>query len=98
MTKGEFMSIIVEGAKRYVKADAMASIKRSKHMNDYDAERGGVDNNNALIEAAIVDLINFMGMEQGLDFALYTKDLKEAEQCVRCHKYFEEGKPTCECK
>lgn len=98
MTKGELLSMITESAKRYVKAGAMKAIKRDKHMHNYTTERGGYDNNRALIEATLVSFINFIGIEQGLDFGLYAKDLKEGEQCVKCHSYFLDGKPTCDCK
>ena len=71
MTKGELMKMLVKYAKGYA-PDCLESIKHNSHMNEY---RGKVITQN-IIDAIIVDFVNFIGYEQGLDLGLYTRDLK----------------------
>lgn len=65
-------------SKKYIK-DAKSSIIRNNHMNELN------DNNNITqeqIEATIVDFINYIGATCGIDYALYTSDLKESIQKI----------------
>jgi hypothetical protein len=73
MNAGEFLDLITEDAKRYVAKDPVASIKRNIHMNNIPSNIG-IDKD--VVEAAIVDFINYMGVIRGIDYALYTKDLR----------------------
>lgn len=46
--------------------------KRNQHMHKVK-ETPAIDD----IDAVLTGFINFIGMQQGVDYALYTKDLKE---------------------
>ena len=63
---------LTENAKEY-KLIAKDSVKRNKHMNqgidDFDIIR------QAVIDAVLVDFINYIGVKSGIDYALYTSDL-----------------------
>jgi len=72
MTRGELIKFVVACAKLYVD-DAKASIKRNTHMNFYDNEPVA----QSTIDALIVDFVNFIATKQGLDWGLYTKDLRK---------------------
>lgn len=71
MTKGAFMSVIEMISRDYYK-DAPQSILRNNHMNNL---KGDEVINKDVVEAVIVDFINFIGMKQGLDYGMYIKDL-----------------------
>jgi hypothetical protein len=73
MTKKEFMDIIEQDAKEYYK-DAKDSIIRNKGMNNLKGDEI-IDKN--IVEATIVDFINFLGYKQGLDYGMYVKHLYE---------------------
>ena len=73
MTKIELLHMLERDAREY-RTDANNSLRRNSHMNREVME----DRNNIsqkVIDAILVDYINFVGMKQGVDFALYTKDL-----------------------
>ena len=72
MTIGEVLSALTEDAKIY-REDAYESIIRNSHMNDTD----GLEVKPEFIDAILVDFINFIGARRGVDYALYTKDLKK---------------------
>lgn len=64
---------ITEGlAKDYIK-EAQQSLKRNNHMNEIE---GGELVQQRHIDAVLVDFINYIGVKHGIDYALYTKDLK----------------------
>lgn len=64
---------ITEYAKKYSK-EAQESIQRNNHMNDVDE---GELVQQRHIDAVLVDFINYMGIKYGIDYGIYTKDLKE---------------------
>ena len=66
MTKGQFLEDLTNYAKKY-RLDAKKSIKRSKHMNKF---RGKISQK--AIDALLADYINFIGLEMGVDYCLYT--------------------------
>ncbi len=72
MTRIELMEMLTECAKLYAPG-AVASVKRNRHMNDCVDEDISV----VVAEALVVDFVNFVGYQQGLDWGLYTKDLAE---------------------
>ena len=74
MTRGELIKFISTCAETYVD-DAKKSIKRNSHMNFYDNEPVA----QSTIDALIVDFVNFCGTKQGLDWGLYTKDLRKTK-------------------
>lgn len=68
----DLLNMLTEYAKKYHET-APASIVRNHHMNDLQT--------NDVIEqshtdAVLVDFINFIGAKHGVDYALYTSDLK----------------------
>ena len=75
MNRGELIKFTVDCAKLYVDG-AKASIKRNSHMNFYDNESVA----QSTIDALIVDFVNFMGVKQGLDWGLYTRDLRKLKE------------------
>jgi hypothetical protein len=54
---------------------AKESIMRNNHMNDITEINIKEDEINALL----VDFINYIGMKQGVDYALYTTDFKKEQ-------------------
>jgi len=71
---------LIEGyAKKYKEAGIKASVIRNSHMNDLEGYASSMDD--TLIDAVLVDFINFIAMNQGVDYGMYTKDL-QAEEVV----------------
>lgn len=73
----EILSLMKEKAKSYRKGSS-ARIVRNTHMNDFDGSSDDIPP--GLVDAILVDFINFIGWSAGVDYALYTKDLLEAEK------------------
>jgi hypothetical protein len=84
MTRGEFLHLLSEYAKIYV-PEAVASVTRNHHMNDLT---GGkiyyntppvleVEVDQRVVDAVVVDFINFIGEKMWVDYGMYTKDLRE---------------------
>ena len=71
MTKIEMLEMLKSQAKTYVK-DGVKSVKRNEHMN----ELGNETLSQNQLEAVIVDFINSIGVSQGVDYGLYTSDIK----------------------
>ena len=71
MTRGELCIFLEKRAKKYRKL-ANHSIKRNTHMHDcrqrYISQK--------IIDALLVDFINYIGTDQCIDYGLYTKDIK----------------------
>lgn len=72
VTKKQMMDYLTEVAKSYVK-DARESVRRNKHMHNF--KKGSVSQH--LVEAVVVDFINRVGTDQGLDWCLYTHYLHD---------------------
>lgn len=53
--------------------EAQHSLERNNHMNDIEP---GEMVQQRHIDAVLVDFINYIGVKNGVDYALYTKDLK----------------------
>jgi hypothetical protein len=70
MKRQEFAKILCNYAKSYCPI-ASESIARNSHMNEYQGE----DTPQAVIDALIVDFINFICAEQCMNLGFYTKDL-----------------------
>ena len=68
----EVLKALTNYAKMYVK-DGVKSVNRNSHMNEIKNE--GI--NQKQLEAVIVDYINYIGARNGVDYALYTSDLKK---------------------
>lgn len=71
----QFLELVTNNAKRYAPG-CKESLIRNGHMNRVVKE--DVDNlDDEMVEAILVDFINFIGRNQGVDYALYTRDLKK---------------------
>lgn len=53
--------------------EAQLSLERNNHMNEI---KSGEMVQQRHIDAVLVDFINYIGVKHGIDYALYTKDLK----------------------
>ena len=74
ISKLTFIQYIEEYARKYI-PDAWESIIRNKHMNDITKSDRRVDQK--VIEALFVDFINYAASQIGVDYGMYTKDLKK---------------------
>jgi hypothetical protein len=73
VNKIDLLNMLTKNAKEYRKHGTNLLI-RNKHMNEI-TDLDVIDQK--VIDAILVDFINFVGYFQGVDYALYTKDLKE---------------------
>ena len=81
MTKKQLLALLESEAKAY-RNDALDSIARNRHMNDFTRrDIMGLHKSFKLFErlrdALLVDFINFVGTEQGLDQGLRTEHLQK---------------------
>jgi len=72
MTKKELMDLLVGYAEEYIPTAAY-SLLRNSHMSDYKGEVVPY----SVVEALIVDFVNYVGYRQGIDLGLYTSDLRK---------------------
>ena len=72
MNRGELVLLISQYAKKYCLGGVLESVSRNHHMNKYSGELVSKET----IDAIIVDFVNFIGMQQGIDLAMYTDDLE----------------------
>ena len=72
MTKIDLLTMLTDSAVRYRK-DCIASLLRNNHMNKITASN--LNFSQDVVDAILVDFINKIGTEQGVDYALDTKDL-----------------------
>lgn len=73
MTGREVAAMMVNYARAYRKRADLDSIKRNSHMNEYRGEPP----DQKLVDAVVVDFINFMMWHGvGMDFGLYTCDIQ----------------------
>lgn len=72
MTKGKLLDYLEKMAREYRK-DASASVHRNNHMNDLD---GSEIIDQKVVDALLVDFVNYIGVYQGVDYGLYTYDLR----------------------
>ena len=73
MTKIDLLDMMKKYADEY-RESANASVKRNKHMNCATGSPIPQED----VDALLVDFINYVGVKQGVDYALYTNDLKSA--------------------
>ncbi|MDO8571687.1 MAG: hypothetical protein Q7R79_03330, partial [bacterium] len=81
MTRGELLNFLTEESKKY-RQTALSSLERNGHMNDLSKEDISKLNTDGqliqrVVDALLVDFINFVGVNQCVDYGLYTKDLSE---------------------
>ena len=76
-TKGDLLNYVTKMAIEYA-PKCKDSVVRNSHMNEIDGYlMSEVDQD--CIDAILVDFVNYIGMNQGLDWGLYTKDLEEGK-------------------
>jgi hypothetical protein len=73
MLKGELVTMLSEQAKQYVKG-AQESLQRNVHMNTLRPTQHPVEQE--IIDAIVVDFTNYLAARQGIDLALYTRDVR----------------------
>jgi len=73
----EFLEMTTKFAKDYV-PNAAESIGRNSHMHNVN-EDYAKSLSQDVVEAVLVDFINYMGMRNGVDYALNASDLKHTE-------------------
>jgi len=79
-TKGDLWQYLFRVAKDYVRQGVQASLVRNNHMHKAPTTKKEVIGYSTdIAEAILVDFINKVGMDQGLDVGLYTKHLHEDE-------------------
>jgi hypothetical protein len=71
MTKIELLEYLTRMAKEY-RSGCAASVIRNRHMNETNGECNADQNT---IDAILVDFINRIGVDQHVDYGLYTRDL-----------------------
>ena len=76
MTRGEILHLLSDYAKEYCPT-AFESIIRNCHMNELEKHDEMPQLDRKYSDALIVDFINFIGAKQGLDWGMYTEDLKK---------------------
>lgn len=70
MTKIQLLEYLERIAKEY-RTDCRESLVRNSHMNGL---KGECDVDQKLVDAILVDFINKVGVDQCVDYGLYTKD------------------------
>lgn len=76
LTTGELLRVITNFAKDYAPV-ATESIRRNSHMNQVTIEE---DVDQVVIDAAIIDFINYITSRYGVDYALNTYNLTDPKQ------------------
>jgi len=79
MKKIELLTILSNHAKDYHKI-ACKSIITNHHMNDVDESR---DIDQVVVEAIIVDFINYIGAQYCVDYAFNTMDLSDEKRDIK---------------
>lgn len=73
MTKLQLLEYLERVAKEY-RLGCKDSLVRNSHMNDLEGE---CEVDQKLVDAILVDFINKVGVDQWVDYGLYTKDFIE---------------------
>lgn len=67
----EVLEKTTDYAKKY-RSEAQQSLERNRHMNQIEE---GEQVQQRIIDAVLVDFINYVGIKHGIDYGIYTKDL-----------------------
>jgi hypothetical protein len=79
--KGDLCKYLVRVARGYVKDGIRKHLKLDVHMHDVKTVgEMWTESAQKLSEAVLTDFINYVAFDQGLDLALYSKDLT-AKKC-----------------
>lgn len=79
MKVGEVLELLKKYADKY-SVNAKSSLVRNNHMNDI---KDNEEIDQRVIDAVLVDFINFIGMKNCVDYALYTRDLRDYNMKVQ---------------
>jgi hypothetical protein len=74
MTKLQLLEYLERIAKEY-RTGCRDSLIRNSHMNDL---KGECEVDQKVVDAILVDFVNMIGVDQGVDYGLYTRDIKNA--------------------
>lgn len=74
MTKLQLLEYLERIAKEY-RTECRDSLIRNSHMNDL---KGECEVDQKVVDAILVDFVNMIGVDQGVDYGLYTRDIKNA--------------------
>ena len=75
MNREEFANLLMQSLKRYHADSVKSSMIRNLHMSACDP-KSIRDASDDVLDAVLVDFVNYVCSRQGIDLALYTKDLK----------------------
>ena len=75
----EVLELLKKYADKY-SVNAKSSLVRNNHMNDI---KDNEEIDQRVIDAVLVDFINFIGMKNCVDYALYTRDLRDYNMKVQ---------------
>lgn len=78
LTSGELLRLLTNFAKDYAKEGA-ESINRNNHMNDVPKTETV---SQKVVDAVLVDFINYIGVRYLVDYGLYTSDLSQPKEPV----------------
>lgn len=78
LTSGELLKLLTNFAKDYAK-EGVESIKRNNHMNDVPKTETV---SQKVVDAVLVDFINYIGVRNCVDYGLYTVDLNDPKNPV----------------
>jgi len=70
----EMLELTKKYADKYSE-EAKTSLVRNNHMNEIKKDE---EIDQRVIDAVLVDFINFIGVKHGIDYALYTSDLRKS--------------------
>lgn len=81
ITRGKLLNFLTEEAREYRK-DALSSLEWNRHMNNLSSKdiskmKKERQRHQRIVDALLVDFINTVGANQGVDYALYTKHFKK---------------------
>lgn len=78
LTSGELLQLLTNLAKDYAK-EGVESIKRNNHMNDVPKTETV---SQKVVDAVLVDFINYIGIKYCVDYGLYTVDLNDPKKPI----------------
>ena len=76
MTPGKLISLLTDHAKDYKRQVGTGGVTMNGHMNDYHGQAPSAE----LVDAVLVDFINYVGVQYGVDWALYARNLLDPKR------------------
>lgn len=78
LTSGEILRLLTNFAKEY-SPKGVESIKRNRHMNKVTNEN---EISQKIVDATLVDFINYIACQYGVDYGLYTSGLTTSKEPI----------------